>query len=65
MKKCIIIIGLPLCFGCSNGRIDEGKLDAAGDKLQQKVEEGADSVGSKLERLKDKIDSSRRDTIRP
>ena len=53
-----------LLISCSNGKLDENKLDAAGDKLQKTVEKGADSVGSKLDRLKDKLDSSRTDTSR-
>lgn len=48
---------------CSNGKVDEGKIDAAGSKLQKTVEKGADSVGAKLERLKNKIDSSHTDTL--
>ena len=65
MKKPVIIIATTVAFlSCSNGKLDENKLDAAGNKLQKTVEKGADSVGSKLDRLKDRLDSSRTDTSR-
>ena len=43
---------------CTNVKIDESKIDAAGDKLQKTVEKGADSAGAKLDRLKDSPDSN-------
>ncbi len=52
------------CFACSNGKVDEQKIDAAGDKLKTTVEKGADSVEAKLKRLKNRIDTTRRDTSR-
>lgn len=63
MKKNIIIaIVSVFCFACNNGKVDEQKLDAAGDKLKKTVEKGADSAEAKLKRLKNKIDSTNRDT---
>ena len=53
-----------VCFACSDGKLDEKKLDNAGDKLQNTVEKGADSVEAKLKRLKNRIDTARRDTSR-
>ena len=65
MKREWILLALAGAFlSCSGGKVDERKLDEAGDKLQKTVEKGADSVGAKLGRLKDKIDSSHADTSR-
>ncbi len=63
MRKILIMFISTFSLGCTNGKVDENKLDAAGDKLQKTVEKGADSIGSKLERLKDKIDSTNKDTV--
>ncbi len=63
-KNTIITIISVLCFACNDGKVDEQKLDAAGDKLKKTVEKGADSVEAKLKRLKDRIDTTRRDTSR-
>jgi PBP1b-binding outer membrane lipoprotein LpoB len=59
MKKYALILAVALfCFGCDGEvKVDEKKIDEAGDKLQKTVEKGADSVGAKLERLKDKLDN--------
>lgn len=58
MKKIIFIFCVSLfCFGCDEEvKVDEKKLDEAGEKLQQSVEKGVDSIGVKLNRLKDKLD---------
>jgi hypothetical protein len=63
-KNTIITIISVFCFACNDGKVDEKKLDAAGDKLKKTVEKGADSVEAKLKRLKNKIDTTRRDTSR-
>ncbi len=63
-KNVIIAIISVLFFACNDGKVDEQKLDAAGDKLKKTVEKGADSVEAKLKRLKDRIDTTRRDTSR-
>lgn len=52
------------CSSCNNGKVDERKLNEAGEKLQKTVEKVADSAGSKIERLKDKLDKDSADTIR-
>jgi len=57
MKKFTLILLLAGGFvACSDGRIDEGKIDAAGDKLQNTVEKGADSIAAKVERIVDSLD---------
>ena len=50
---CIIII----CFTACNGsiKVNEKEIEDAGEKLQQTVEKGVDTLGSKLKKLKDKI----------
>ena len=64
MKKNILIITvISFCWACNgNGKIDESKLNEAGEKLQKTVQKGTDSIGAKLERLKDKIDTTHADT---
>lgn len=72
MKKNIIIALVSVfCFACNDGKLDErkldatgDKLDAAGEKLKKTVEKGADSAEAKLKRLKKRIDTTRRDTSR-
>ncbi len=65
MRKNIIIAMISVfCFACSNGKVDEQKIDAAGDKLKETIEKGADSAEAKFKRLKDRIDTTRRDTSR-
>jgi hypothetical protein len=63
-KSMIIVIVSVFCFACNNGKVDEHKIDEAGNKLQKTVEKGADSVEAKLKRLKNKIDSTHSDTSR-
>jgi hypothetical protein len=64
MKKNILIIAIiTFCWACNgNGKVDETKLNEAGEKLQKTVQTGADSIGSKLKRLKNKIDTTHADT---
>ena len=65
MRKSLLITVISVfCFACNDGKLDERKLDKAGDKLQNTVEKGADSVEAKLKRLKNRIDTTRRDTSR-
>lgn len=64
MKRNVCIIAIALfSFGCEGEvKVDEQKLDSAGAKLQRTVEEGADSIGAKLDRLEDKLDKD--DTVK-
>lgn len=55
-KNALIILVIAFSISCKNGKVDERKLDEAGEKLQKTVEKTVDSAGSKLERLKDKLD---------
>jgi len=66
MKKfCIITCVAIFCWSCNgNGKVDETKLNEAGEKLQNAVQKGTDTLGAKLKRLKNKIDSSNADTSR-
>ena len=51
-------------YGCEGEvKINEQKLDKAGEKIQKSVEKGVDSIGAKLERVKDKLDKE--DTVKP
>ena len=60
MKKTIVSTAFIVFLGaCSDGKLDESKLDAAGDKLQKAVEKGADSLVSKADRLKDSLKKDR------
>ncbi len=64
MRKNIFFIVITiLSFSCNNGKVDEQKLDEAGEKLQKTVKKVADSAGSKIERLKDKAQKNQNDTI--
>lgn len=55
-KYSLILMVFAFCSSCdSNGRLNENKINEAGDKLQKTVEKGADSLGSKVERLKDSL----------
>jgi hypothetical protein len=63
-KNLIITSAFVFCLACNDGKVDEQKLDAAGEKLKKTVEKGADSAEAKLKRLKDRIDTTRRDTSR-
>jgi hypothetical protein len=64
MKKNILIIAvITFCSACNgNGKVDETKLNEAGEKLQKTVQKGTDSIGAKLKRLKNKIDTTHADT---
>lgn len=55
-KNVLLILVIAFSFACNNGKVDEKKLDEAGEKLQKTVEKTVDSAGSKLERLKNKLD---------
>lgn len=63
MKKAIFILTIIIgCYACNEGKVDESKLNEAGEKLQHTVQKGTDSIGAKLKRLKNKIDTTHRDT---
>lgn len=64
MRRYLVFLVTALfCFACEGEiKVDEKKIDEAGDKLQKTVEKGADSLGAKLDRLEDKLD--RDDTIK-
>lgn len=63
MKKNIMSAVLLIAFtGCTNGTLDEGKLNAAGDKLQKTVEKGADSIAAKVDRFADSLKRDSSDT---
>ncbi|WP_018616312.1 hypothetical protein [Segetibacter koreensis] len=65
MRKNTLLIFVTLfCFACNNGKVDERKLDEAGDKLQKTVKKTVDSAGATIKRLKDKLDKDSMDTIR-
>ncbi len=61
-KNVLLIVVTAFCLACNNGKVDERKLDEAGDKLQKTVKKTVDSAGAKLERLKDKLDTDSADT---
>ena len=64
MKKAGIILSIALfCFGCDGEvKVNEEKLDSAGEKLRKTVKTGVDSIGAKLDRLEDKLDKD--DTLK-
>ena len=59
MKRFVLLLLVSASFfACDGGiKVNEEKIDAAGDKLQKTVEKGADSIAAKAERLKDKLDN--------
>jgi hypothetical protein len=62
-KYSFVLLAAVLCYACEGEvKVDEKKIDEAGDKLQKTVEKGADSLGAKLDRLEDKLD--RDDTLK-
>ncbi|MBC7826641.1 MAG: hypothetical protein H7122_02760 [Chitinophagaceae bacterium] len=62
-RNCIILAVVLFCTGCDGEvKVNEQKLDSAGARLQKTVEKGADSIGVKLGRLKDKLDKD--DTLK-
>lgn len=63
-KNILLILIIALNFSCDNGKVDERKLDEAGDKLQKSVKEAVDTAGSKIEKLKDKLEKDGSDTMR-
>lgn len=58
MKKLLLIASTTVLFIACKGdlKVNEEKLNDAGEKLQKTVQKGVDSVGSKLKRLKNKLD---------
>ena len=64
MKKNIILI-LLTCFNfsCNNGKVDERKLDQAGEKVQKSVKKVVDTAGSKIKKFKNKLDKDRTDPL--
>jgi hypothetical protein len=63
MRKKILFLAGAFCFSCNNGKVDERKLDEAGEKLQKSVKEVVDTAGSKIKKLKEKLDKDRADTV--
>ena len=64
MKKSIILILITFFnFSCNNGKVDEKKLDHAGEKVQKSVKKVVDTAGSKIEKFKNKIDKNRTDPL--
>jgi hypothetical protein len=64
MKKILAVMVIGAClYACSDGKINEAKIDSAGAKLQTTVEKSADSVASKVGRWKDSIDRNRDTSI--
>ncbi len=65
MKTPALLLGIVFVFmACTNGKVDQQKLDAAGDKVQKGVERAADTIAKKAGQLKDSIIIDRDDTIR-
>ena len=64
MKRTVYIFIIALVALACDGevKVNEQKLDTAGAKLQQTVQEGVDSIGAKLDRLEDKLDKD--DTLK-
>lgn len=62
-KTILLILIIAFNFSCNNGKVDERKLDEAGDKLQKSVKEAVDTAESKIEKLKDKLEKEGSDTI--
>lgn len=63
-KNVFLMVIIVFCCSCNNGKVDERKLNEAGEKLQKTVKKVVDSAGSKIERLKDKLDKDSTDSVR-
>ena len=64
MKKNILLILVTFFnFSCNNGKVDERKLDQAGEKVQKSVKKVVDTAGSKIEKFKNKLDKDRTDPL--
>ena len=66
MKKIFMLVVLVSCLNaCDEGKvkINEKEIEAAGEKLQQTVEKGVDTVGAKLKKVKEKIEEKQKDSI--
>ena len=66
MKKLFILVVLVSYLNaCDEGKvkINEKEIEAAGEKLQQTVEKGVDTVGAKLKKVKEKIEEKQKDSI--
>lgn len=61
-KNVLLIMITAFNFSCTEGKVDERKLDEAGEKLQQSVEKVVDTAKSKIEKLKDKLNTDSSDT---
>lgn len=56
-KYCLLLPLFTTLLSCnSNGKINEDKINKAREALQQKVEKGADTLVSKLKKIKDKLE---------
>lgn len=72
MKKRRLLVLLTLAIAAisctDNGKLSEKGLNEAGEDLQQKVQTGVDTIGSKLQDLVNnidaEIDSAKGDTLR-
>jgi hypothetical protein len=63
-KNMLIIVIMTFCIACDDAKVSESELEAAGQKLQKTVEKGADTLGSKLKKLANKVeDKLDNDTI--
>lgn len=64
MKKIIASIIVVLMMGCNeNGTLNKEKLDSAGHTIQHTVQRGIDTIGSKLDKLEDKLENYENDTV--
>ncbi len=61
-KNVLLMLIITINFSCNNGKVDERKLDEAGDKLQKSVKKVVDTAGSKIEKLKNKLEKEGSDT---
>ncbi len=63
-KNVLLMLIITINFSCNNGKVDERKLDEAGDKLQKSVKKVVDTAGAKIEKLKNKLEKEGSDTMR-
>ncbi len=61
-KNVLLMLIIAINFSCNNGKVDERKLDEAGDKLQKSVKKVVDTAGAKIEKLKNKLEKEGSDT---
>lgn len=64
MKKIAVMFCMVALLSCdAEVRVDEDKIEKAGEDLEHSVEKGIDTVGARLDRFEDRIDRDDSDDL--